>query len=264
MHAWKRSSPSAFTLVELLVVIGIVGVLGALLLPVLSTVAKRAKRVPCANNLRHLGQALQEFVAENHVYPLDANVGFTNGAYPNLYEDWMAALNHQLGNSQEIDKGIWRCPEMKRPSAWPTNEGYSFSYGYNNYGILGKGTFPNASVRWESHGLGRHFGNSHLPSTPISESEVVSSSEMMAIGDGFMGNESFVEGESMLIRVYAQPAVLWDTKEPFARHQGKANIAFCDGHVESPTLKYLFQDTSDDALRKWNRDHQPHRELLSP
>ncbi len=43
-----------------------------------------------------------------------------------------------------------------------------------------------------------------------------------------------------------------------------ANVAFCDGHVESPTLQFLFADTSDAALSRWNRDHQPHRERLAP
>jgi hypothetical protein len=38
----------------------------------------------------------------------------------------------------------------------------------------------------------------------------------------------------------------------------------CDGHVESPTLKFLFADTSDEALSRWNRDHLPHREKLTP
>ncbi|HEY5040889.1 MAG TPA: H-X9-DG-CTERM domain-containing protein [Verrucomicrobiae bacterium] len=49
-------------------------------------------------------------------------------------------------------------------------------------------------------------------------------------------------------------------KSPF----GKANVVFCDGHVESPTLQFLFADTSDAALSRWNRDHLPHREKLSP
>jgi prepilin-type processing-associated H-X9-DG protein len=50
----------------------------------------------------------------------------------------------------------------------------------------------------------------------------------------------------------------------YAPHQGKANVVFCDGHVESPTLPFLFADTSDAALSRWNRDHLPHREKLSP
>ena len=48
------------------------------------------------------------------------------------------------------------------------------------------------------------------------------------------------------------------------RHQNKVNAVFCDGHVESPTLKFLFEDASDEALRRWNRDHLPHREKLAP
>jgi hypothetical protein len=41
-------------------------------------------------------------------------------------------------------------------------------------------------------------------------------------------------------------------------------MVFCDGHLESPTLQFLFTDTNDEALVRWNRDHQPHREKLSP
>jgi prepilin-type processing-associated H-X9-DG protein len=50
----------------------------------------------------------------------------------------------------------------------------------------------------------------------------------------------------------------------------KANAVFCDGHVESPTLQLLFEDTSDATSARWNRSlrtatsHLPHREKLSP
>ncbi|MEI6195833.1 MAG: hypothetical protein WCS42_16050 [Verrucomicrobiota bacterium] len=39
---------------------------------------------------------------------------------------------------------------------------------------------------------------------------------------------------------------------------------FYAGHVESPTLKSLFEDPSAAALSRWNRDHQLHRESLAP
>jgi len=42
-------------------------------------------------------------------------------------------------------------------------------------------------------------------------------------------------------------------------HSRRANMAFCDGHVE-----YAKQDKwteeSDAARRRWNNDHEPHRE----
>ena len=91
--------------------------------------------------------------------------------------------------------------------------------------------------------------------TPIRESEVAVPSEMMAIGDSFDGNGS-------LGRVPSQELVKFGNT--FSRHQGKANVLFCDGHVDSPTLQFLFDDTSDAALVRWNRDHLPHRENLSP
>ncbi|MBI1177522.1 hypothetical protein GC207_08795 [bacterium] len=46
------------------------------------------------------------------------------------------------------------------------------------------------------------------------------------------------------------------------RHQASINLLFCNGRVESPTLKSVFEDKSDAALARWNRDHQPHRETL--
>jgi prepilin-type processing-associated H-X9-DG protein len=41
--------------------------------------------------------------------------------------------------------------------------------------------------------------------------------------------------------------------------KGRVNILFCDFHVETKTLKSIFRDTDDAALRRWNKDHEPHR-----
>jgi prepilin-type processing-associated H-X9-DG protein len=76
---------------------------------------------------------------------------------------------------------------------------------------------------------------------------------MMTIGDSFDATITFMR---------APLNDLMREGNTLSRHQGKANVVFCDGHVESPTLKFLFEDTADAALSRWNRDHLPHRDRL--
>src|SRR4051794_3760021 len=64
---------SAFTIVELLVVIGIIAVLLGLLLPALSRAQAAAKRVQCLSNLRQMATASVNYAANNH------------GSYPPAY-----------------------------------------------------------------------------------------------------------------------------------------------------------------------------------
>jgi prepilin-type N-terminal cleavage/methylation domain-containing protein len=63
----NRSSQraGAFTLVELLVVIGIIGILAALLMPALNQSEERAKRIGCVNHLRQTGIAFQLFMHDH-------------------------------------------------------------------------------------------------------------------------------------------------------------------------------------------------------
>jgi prepilin-type processing-associated H-X9-DG protein/prepilin-type N-terminal cleavage/methylation domain-containing protein len=265
-----RAFTFGFTLTELLVVIAIVGILVALLLPAISSAKQKAQRAHCANNVRQLSLALQEFVADNQVYPLAISDGDSQHE-----RVWSAALQGVLGRrypngpdslvtkraDYPFDKGVWLCPRASRPVTWPTNVGY-VSYGYDAWGM---------GDRAQMLGLGGHgFWDA---ATPIKSSEVINPSQMLAIGDSFMGGNGIIlDGPQGLWRTNA-PADFWisngathlseSTRRSIARHNGRANVSFCDGHVEAPTLEHLFADTSDLALDSWNRDYSPHREKLS-
>jgi len=125
-------------------------------------------------------------------------------------------------------------------------------------------------VSSDSLGLGGHYGLSHVTQTgqppvvkpPVSASEVADPADMMAIADGFHGNGTEIYSGQDLLWRHDSYAGFQDATPAEARHLAKANVVFCDGHVESPTLKVLFEDTTDAALSRWNRDHLPHRELL--
>ena len=64
----RRTSP-AFTLVELLVVMGVIAVLIAMLLPAISRARENAVLIKCASNMRQMGLVLRMYANDQREYP---------------------------------------------------------------------------------------------------------------------------------------------------------------------------------------------------
>jgi prepilin-type processing-associated H-X9-DG protein/prepilin-type N-terminal cleavage/methylation domain-containing protein len=269
MRASHQSNRTAFTLTELLVVIAIIGTLAAIMLPALTRAMWRARLIHCVNNVRQLGLGLHQFADDNLAYPLMSHPEFNSNNIVVHFNTWEESIQPQLGkiNPGWFQQNVWTCPGVRSKGAL---KGGFASYGYNAFGF----SAPGIQMSSKSFGLGGHtvtlmntsghtISMPKVVNTPVKAGEVASPSEMMAIADGFEGSgDQLYAGQSLFWRESIFSGGFFNTTTVNARHQGKANVVFCDGHVESPTLKFLFEDTADAALSRWNRDHLPHRDRL--
>jgi prepilin-type N-terminal cleavage/methylation domain-containing protein/prepilin-type processing-associated H-X9-DG protein len=151
----SRQRPG-FTLVELLVVIAIIGVLVALLLPAIQSAREASRRMSCANNVRQLGVAMQNYESAVKRFPSSLMIDPAKRAQfrwsplarllPYLEQSGVASnfkfdqdyntlmLNGKLLSSLRIVNLI--CPSEERDeqrfSASGAPEHYVTNYGVNN------------------------------------------------------------------------------------------------------------------------------------
>lgn len=118
----KRVRSHAFTLVELLVVMGIVALLAALFLPVMGRAAEQGRATACLSNLKQVGIGLRLYLDENNnrMPVMQNRARGTNTIVTNAVE---VVLARDLGNTQ-----VLRCPSDR--ARWFEDTGSSYLWNF--------------------------------------------------------------------------------------------------------------------------------------
>ncbi len=115
---WKRQFPrSAFTIVEMLVVLSIIGVLLALGLPEMMKARGAARRGECQSHLKQLSLAMVAEGEQARRLPASGNFGFDASGTFSHFHSWVVTLAPLL-DQQTVTKQ-WQWSE---PSTGPTNQ----------------------------------------------------------------------------------------------------------------------------------------------
>ena len=210
----KNVLPS-LTLIELLIVIAIIAILAAMLLPALNRARDRAKAISCMNNQSQISKLMA-------AYHNDYNGYFPSPSGAGIYPNWLIQLTMiyffkndatLAWNANAEDKNlISRCPVRTL-----SNEEYYAKYSNRHTWVMYGINYMHLGAGASNTALGKKLSKISYPSRTLMATD--------ATAETGWGN---------LI------SWGWADAYPYARHSGRCNAIWLDGHVESiPTAALI-------------------------
>jgi prepilin-type N-terminal cleavage/methylation domain-containing protein/prepilin-type processing-associated H-X9-DG protein len=261
----------AFTLVELLVVIGIIAVLIAILMPALQRARTQAQQTQCLSNMRQIGTTLTMFANEHKGYlvkawfnsgprePGDNSWNYRDTPAERTWE-WSYILSTYVNKSQDV----FRCPSDPAGDAGTNDFFYTV-------------TLPGNVTEGYPRSYRLNISNMAGPFNAIRIAQLRSASKAIVIAEGRKGvtgagwNQlaTWEVDNGVVVPTFTTAQRTPETNVAYDRHSlkpdnktsptfnGRSNYVFADGHAESMEYK----DTWDAGLGVRNAGTGPYPNL---
>ena len=209
-----RQLRRGFTLIELLVVVAIIAILAAILFPVFAKAREKARQASCQSNLKQIGLAYQMYSND-----YDEKVA-PNSIWTQLGTVWVPGLlDPYIKNLQ-----LWQCPDYSTPQTTQ----------YVNFPDATLCTCSGTYIRIRA-GYGPNYGDTTLLNPWPVPGVIPGYAGGRALQDIREPSQTLLQTDSSC--VVASPPNIWpcDTvsnKDQSLRHNGGANVLFCDAHVK--------------------------------
>ncbi len=231
----RQSTVTAFTLVELLVVISITALLIAILLPALSGAREAGRAVVCASTMRQLNIAVQGYASEHKGVVMPQTLfqqPATRGAAGYWHDFLIPRYLDDRATNYNIAMTFLVCPSDDlafQPNPQNPSYGYNLHVGWGPFLVL-----PGDPKAWRNL------------------DEFVMAGEVVTFGDAYHRPEyAAVHGtsggaNSQTLNYANGPSLGEREVYPFRHHGGSsANVGFLDGHVETKRSDDVWELNAD-------------------
>lgn len=249
----RKTAFRAFTLVELLVVIGIIALLVSILLPTLGRAREQAKSTQCKSNLRQYGIAFANYAVANKGFIQTGMINSGVPAVPMTYgfslEGAPPTYNYDGGYLSPYMKKMEKmrnCPLVddgaSNITATMSTEKTPISYIYSIYTVNSKSTAAAPGASTKSVQLSRI-------KVPAETVFFVDGAQLQSTNATALQFPTFTGDTIDLPAPQIAPAQPWTpavggSYRFHGRHLNKGNVLWFDGHVSEETPNYSSPHTS--------------------
>jgi len=269
----RAAHAPAFTLIEVLVVAAIIAMLVAILTPSLAVARQSSRAVVCASNIRQIGMGWHMYAQQWHDSAVAGRFPKITGS-TNLYwvgngwkyrARWYAMLGAQvrlfafskpspdpaLDNTQPVDGDVFLDPEAR---AYNNSRNYPYGYNFQFLGNSRKRLSGGATdwINWPVK-----TGRIKSPARTVMAADCLGTAASTPLEQRLPYDPSGTAANTDPARIVnhgwaLDPPRLTATGDfcddglrgkarsaPDERHRGKANVIFCDNHVERLRARQL-------------------------